>query len=151
MRRGRALPCLQRRARPCLSCAKAQRHATLCYRFCQRPSGGCFSDLPFSLLTGIRLCRRRLEPPPPASSSGKKRSPSALFFSAFQHRVKMATDGATNGPEVSKGGPKGSKMEAKWSTGTSPSRSGTVPDRNGPTCVPTYYLLYKSHSGHPPK
>ena len=32
--------------------------------FCQRPSGVCFSKLPFSLLTGSGPCRRRANPPP---------------------------------------------------------------------------------------
>ena len=116
MRRGRAQPCRQRRARPHIT--SCQRHAYSGPCFCQRPSGGCFSKLPFSLLTGSGPCRRRAKVPPSGEQfwenavalggrrTNRKRIPQKIGGSGSE-----AASRSTHGrPKVSKTSQNGAKM-----------------------------------------
>ena len=118
MRRGRALPCRQRRARSHITLC--QRHA--CSGFASanalRPSGVCFSNLPFSLLTGSGPCRRRAKVPPSGEQfwenavalggrrTNRKRIPQKIGGSGSE-----AASRSTHGrPKVSKTSQNGAKM-----------------------------------------
>ena len=116
MRRGRAQPCRQRRARSHITLC--QRHAYSGPCFCQRPSGGCFSKLPFSLLTGSGPCRRRAKVPPSGEQfwenavalggrrTNRKRIPQKIGGSGSE-----AASRSTHGrPKVSQTSQNGAKM-----------------------------------------